>query len=70
MSNMINDQIIDGIISDVADMDKVQVMNALSPANLKKVSAFTGGGCIVDFARDILIDQMWDDVVDMGGPCG
>ena len=35
MSNMINDQIIDNIISDVADMDKVQVMNALSPANLK-----------------------------------
>lgn len=70
MSNMINDQIIDGIISDVADMDKVQVMNALSPANLKKVAAFTGGGDIVDFAMDILIDQMWEEKIDMGGPCG
>ena len=70
MSHWVNDQIIDNIISDVADMDKVQVMNSLSPANLKKAAAFTGGGCIVDFARDILIDQMWDDVVDMGGPCG
>ena len=67
MSNMINDQIID-IISDVADMDKVQVMNALSPANLKKSAAFTGGGCIVDFARDILIGKLWDDVVDAAAP--
>jgi len=70
MSHWVNDQIIDNIISDVADMDKVQVMNSLSPANLKKAAAFTGGGCIVDFARDILIDQMWDDVVDAGGPHG
>ena len=70
MSHWVNDQIIDNIIADVADMDKVQVMNSLSPANLKKAAAFTGGGCIVDFARDILIHQMWDDAVDMGGPCG
>ena len=70
MSHWVNDQIVDNIISDVADMDKVQVMNSLSPANLKKASAFTGGGCIVDFARDILIDQMWNEVVDMGGPHG
>ena len=70
MSHWVNDQIVDNIIADVADMDKVQVMNSLSPANLKKAAAFTGGGCIVDFARDILIDQMWNDVVDMGGPHG
>ena len=70
MSHWVNDQIVDNIIADVADMDKVQVMNSLSPANLKKAAAFTGGGCIVDFARDILIDQMWDDHVDMGGPHG
>ena len=70
MSHWVNDQIIDNIIADVADMDKVQVMNSLSPANLKKAAAFTGGGCIIDFARDILIDQMWDDHVDMGGPHG
>ena len=70
MSHGVNDQIIDGIISDVADMDKVQVMSALSPANLKKAAAFQGGGCIVDFARNILIDQMWDDVVDAGCPHG
>ena len=70
MSHWVNDQIVDNIIADVADMDKVQVMNSLSPANLKKAAAFTGGGCIVDFARDILIDQIWDDHVDMGGPHG
>lgn len=70
MSHFSNDAIIDNIISDVADMDKVKVMNSLSPANLKKAAAFTGGGCIIDFARDILIDQMWDDVVDAGCPHG
>lgn len=57
MSNLVNDQIVDNIISDVSDMDKVQVMNSLTPANLSKVAAFTGGGCIVDFARDILMKQ-------------
>ena len=48
MSHFSNDIIADNIISDVADMDKVAVMNALTPANLKKVAAFTGGGSIVD----------------------
>ena len=51
-------------------MDKVQVMNSLSPANLKKVAAFVGGGSIVDFARDVLMDQMFDDAVNMPGPHG
>tara|TARA_X000000368_G_C22710756_1_gene570941 strand:+ start:27 stop:239 length:213 start_codon:yes stop_codon:yes gene_type:complete len=70
MSHFSNDIIVDNIISDVADMDKVAVMNSLSPANLKKVAAFVGGGCIVDFARDVLMDQMFDDAVNMPGPHG
>lgn len=70
MSHFSNDIIADNIISDVADMDKVQVMNSLSPANLKKVAAFVGGGSIVDFARDVLMDQMFDDAVNMPGPHG
>ena len=61
MSNLVNDAIIDNLVQDVAYMDKVAVMNALNPANLSKVAAFTGGGCIVDFARDVLVDQMFDD---------
>lgn len=70
MSHFSNDIIADNIISDVADMDKVAVMNALSLPNLKKVAGFRGPGCIVDFARDILMDQMFDDAIDMPGPHG
>ena len=70
MSHFSNDIIADNIISDVADLNKLQVMNRLSNANLKKVAAFVGGGCIVDFARDVLMDQMFDDAVNMPGPHG
>ena len=70
MSHFSNDIIADNIISDVADMDKVQVMNSLSPANLKKVAAFVGGCSIVDFAREVLMDQKFDDAVNMPCPHG
>tara|TARA_Y100000992_G_C20975016_1_gene354561 strand:- start:98 stop:304 length:207 start_codon:yes stop_codon:yes gene_type:complete len=66
MSNLVNDAIIDGLCQDVADMDKVAVMNALNDANLKKVAGFVGnakhGANIVDFARDVLVDQMFNDL--------
>ena len=64
MSNLINDQIIDQIIDEVASLDKVEVMNQLNTANLSKVSAFTGGTDIVDFARDVLIEQKWEELPD------
>lgn len=73
MSHWVNDSIIDNIISDVADMADKDVVMALKGANISKVAKFDGSthGCnIIDFARDVLIDQMWDDVVDAGCPHG
>ena len=74
MSNFANDNAIDGIISDVADMNDMDVVKALNPSNLSKVSKFTGdkahGANIIDFARTVLTDQMYGDWLDMPGPCG
>ena len=44
---------VDNIISDVADMDKVQVMNALSTLQMH-----------CRFCKRYFNRQMWDDVVD------
>tara|TARA_B100001250_G_C19500970_1_gene657390 strand:+ start:386 stop:598 length:213 start_codon:yes stop_codon:yes gene_type:complete len=70
MSHFSNDIIADNIISDVADLNKLQVMNRLSNANLKKVAAYVGDGDIVDYAKDVLMDQMFDNAVNMPGPHG
>ena len=68
MSHFSNDIIADNIISDVADLNKLQVMNRLSNANLKKVAAYVGDGDIVDYAKDVLMYQMFDNAVNMPGP--
>jgi len=74
MSNFSNDIAIDGIISDVADMNDMDVVKALNDANLSKVSRFVGdnknGANIMGYARDVLADQMYDDWLSMPGPCG
>jgi len=74
MSNIYNDQIMDGIIQDVDSMSDIDVVSSLNDNNISKVSKFTGddvhGANIIDYARSVLVSQMWDDVVDMGGPCG
>ena len=70
MSHFSNDIIADNIISDVADLNKLQVMNRLSNANLKKVAAYVVDGDIVDYAKDVLMDQMFDNAVNMPGPHG
>tara|TARA_B100000902_G_C26427018_1_gene489661 strand:- start:8 stop:232 length:225 start_codon:yes stop_codon:yes gene_type:complete len=74
MSHFSNDIAVDRVISDVADMSDVDVVKALNPANMTKVAGFTGnkvnGANIIDFARDVLADQMLDDWVNMPGPCG
>ena len=74
MSHFSNDIAIDGIISDVADMNDMDVVKALNDANLSKVSKFVGnnknGANIIDYARDVLVDQMYGDWLDMPGPCG
>ena len=73
MSHWVNDTIIDNIISDVSDMSDKDVIMSLKGSNITKVAKFDGSthDCnIIDFARDVLIDQMWDDVVDAGCPHG
>lgn len=73
MSHWVNDNIIDGIIMDVSDMSDIDVINSLNGSNITKVAKFDGSthDCnIIDFARDVLIDQMWDDVIDAGTPHG
>ena len=74
MSHFSTDVAIDRVISDVADMSDMDVVKALNPANLTKVSKFTGdkdhGANIIDFARTVLSDQMLDDWANMGNPHG
>tara|TARA_B100000214_G_C23527804_1_gene428017 strand:+ start:45 stop:269 length:225 start_codon:yes stop_codon:yes gene_type:complete len=74
MSHWSKDAIADRIIDDVAAMSDVQVCSALSKDNLKKVAGFTGdkvnGANIMDFARDVLMDQLFDNWIDMPGPHG
>tara|TARA_Y100001963_G_C6516780_1_gene324718 strand:+ start:321 stop:545 length:225 start_codon:yes stop_codon:yes gene_type:complete len=74
MSHPANDIIADNIIMDVADMKDMDVIKALNPANLTKVSKFTGdkdhGADIIDFAKTVLMDQMFDDAINIPGPHG
>lgn len=66
MSNHYNDLIMDGIIQDVDSMSDMDVVKALNPTNLTKVSKFTGddvhGANIIDYGRSVLVTQMWDDL--------
>ena len=74
MSHPANDIIADNIIMDVADMKDMDVIKSLNPANLTKVSKFTGdkdhGADIIDFAKTVLMDQMFDDAINIPGPHG
>lgn len=67
MSNIYNDQIMDGIILDVDSMSDMDVMSNLNIVNVYKVSKFTGddvhGANIIDYARSVLVSQMWDDAL-------
>ena len=68
MSHPVNDMIADDIRMTVDAMDDKDVIMALSGANVTKVAKFDGSthDCnIVDFARDILIDQLFDDIFDI-----
>ena len=70
MSHPVNDMIADDIRMTVDAMDDKDVIMALSVANVTKVAKFDGAthdGNIVDFARDILIYQLFDDAMSM--PC-
>ncbi len=74
MSNVSNDNAIDGIIVDIGLMNDMDVVKALNPSNLSKVSKFVGdkinGANIMGYARDVLADQMYGEWLDMPGPCG
>jgi len=74
MSHFSNDIIVDNITADVCDMTDMAVVAALNPTNLTKVSKFTGdkahGANIIDFARTVLIDQMFHDTIGGAFPDG
>ena len=73
MSHPVNDMIADDIMMTVDAMDDKDVIMALSGANVTKVAKFDGSthNCnIIDFARDVLIDQLFDDAMSMPGPHG
>ena len=74
MSHFSKDAIIDRVQDDVAAMSDVQVCSALSKDNLQKVARFQGskqhGASIIDFARDVLMDQLFDDYISIPGPHG
>tara|TARA_B100000287_G_scaffold376041_1_gene376921 strand:- start:510 stop:734 length:225 start_codon:yes stop_codon:yes gene_type:complete len=72
MSHWSTDAAIDNIQTDISSMSDVDVMNNLTPDNQKLVAKFTGdkinGANIMDYARDVLADQMFGDWQD--GPDG
>tara|TARA_B100000287_G_scaffold234566_1_gene220927 strand:+ start:1079 stop:1357 length:279 start_codon:yes stop_codon:yes gene_type:complete len=74
MSHPINDMIADDIMMTVDGMADKDVIMALSGANITKVAKFTGdkvhGANIVDFARTVLIDQLYDDAMSAPTPVG
>ena len=74
MSHFSEDIAIDNVIDEVAEMEDMEVMKALNPANITKVSKFTGGegfgANIIDFARAVLEEQKLEEWAEMPGPCG
>ena len=65
--------IADDIRMTVDAMDDKDVIMALSGANVTKVAKFDGSthNCnIIDFARDILLDQLYDDAMSAPTPVG
>ena len=73
MSHPVNDMIADDIRMTVDAMDDKDVIMALSGANVTKVAKFDGSthNCnIIDFARDILLDQLYDDAMSAPTPVG
>lgn len=67
MSNHINEAIIDGIIQDVDSMSDIDIVSSLNSSNLNLVSKFTGddvhGADIIDYAKSVLVSQMYDEVL-------
>ena len=74
MSHWSKDALVDRVQDDVCAMSDVQVCSALSKDNLKKVAGFKGdsinGANIMDFARDVLMDQLFEEGLDIPGPHG
>ena len=74
MSHFSNDMIADDIAQHVSLLDDIDVVKALNDKNVSKVSKFTGdkvhGANIIDYARTVLIDQLFDDAMSMPGPHG
>ncbi len=74
MSHFSTDIIGDQAIDSVAAMTDVQVAQALNPENLIIVSRYTGaendGRGPMDYARQVLTEQLFDEMLERPGPHG
>ena len=74
MSNFVNDMIADEAIDAVADMTDVQVAQKLTPENLTIVAGYTGvendGRGPMDYARTLVMQQLFDEMLERPGPHG
>jgi hypothetical protein len=79
MSHPVNDMIADNAIDTVADLKDHEVTNQLSNEGMKKVGEFEktlahlymgGANQVSEFARDILIDEVYEELSSRPGPHG
>ena len=74
MSHFSTDIHADAAIDAVAEMTDVQVAQALNPENLIIVSRYTGAenDCRgpMDYARQVLTEQIFDELLERPGPHG
>ncbi len=74
MSHFSTDIIGDQAIDTVAAMTDMQVARALSPENLTIVAGYTGreneGRGPMDYARQVLTEQLFDELLERPGPHG
>ena len=68
MSNQVNEVIKERLAEEVEELGTLEVVSKLNSANVSIVSKFTGGegfgADIGAFARNVLVEQMFDDLGD------
>ena len=79
MSHPVNDMIADNAIDTVAELKEHEVLARLSNEGMKKVGEFEktvahmymgGSWKVSEFARDVLIDEVYEELISRPGPHG